>query len=89
MKFIRHSPFIGHTNFVAAVTFSQCGRKIISGSHDQTVRKWCARTGRQLGEPIIGHKHFVTSEACSPNGKEIISGSYDKTIRRWDAKLGF
>ncbi|QRV94610.1 hypothetical protein RhiJN_22628 [Ceratobasidium sp. AG-Ba] len=73
---------------VCCVTFSPNGRRIVSGSFDNTVRVWDAETGAQIGDPLAGHSHSVTSVAYSPDGRRIVSGSGDKTVRVWDAEKG-
>ncbi|KAG8768837.1 hypothetical protein FRC12_005332 [Ceratobasidium sp. 428] len=78
----------GHTSEVNSVCYSPDGAYIASGSHDNTVRIWDARTGRPVGQPLTGHTSSVLSVAYSPDGACIASGSYDKTIRIWDAHTG-
>jgi len=72
----------GH--FPTSVTFSPDGKRIASGSLDNTICLWDAETGLQLGSPLTGHTNFVTSVAFSPDGKRVVSGSYDNTIHMWD-----
>ncbi|KAE9384199.1 hypothetical protein BT96DRAFT_892566, partial [Gymnopus androsaceus JB14] len=55
--------------------------RIVSGSHDHTIRIWDATTGAQIGEPLEGHEDSVPPVAFSPDGNRIVSGSHDKTIR--------
>ena len=78
----------GHTYQVHSVAFSPDGKRIVSGSFDETIRIWDAATGAQIGEPLTGHTGDVESVAFSPDGKRIVSGSDDKTIRIWDAATG-
>ena len=78
----------GHDGFVASVTFSSDGEKIVSGSEDKIIYLWDAETGLQLGGPLIGHTAVVWSVAFSPDGKRIASGSEDRTICLWDAETG-
>jgi hypothetical protein len=66
------------------VAFSPDGQRVISGSGDQTLRLWDARTGQALGEPWQGHSDGVWSVAFSPDGRRVISGSRDQTLRLWD-----
>src|SRR3984885_4988735 len=77
----------GHSGYVYSVAFSPDGSHIASGSGDQTVQIWDAKTGVHL-TTLRGHSDWVHSVAFSPNGSHIASGSQDKTVRIWDAKTG-
>ncbi|KAG8909796.1 hypothetical protein FRC02_007576, partial [Tulasnella sp. 418] len=60
---------------------------IASGSYDQTVAIWDAKTGVLIRQ-LKGHRFWVTSVAFSPDGTQIASGSSDQTVAIWDAKTG-
>ncbi|MGK7902362.1 MAG: caspase family protein [Hormoscilla sp.] len=75
--------FKGHENYVLSVAFSPDGKRIVSGSSDETIRLWDL-DGNPIGEPFRGHENSVLSVAFSPDGKRIVSGSNDLTIRLWD-----
>jgi hypothetical protein len=77
----------GHTDGVVSVAFSPDGRRIVTGSCDQTAKVWDARTGSpQL--KLEGHTGLVRSVAFSPDGTRIVTGSNDQTARVWDARTG-
>ncbi len=78
----------GHTNGVTSVTWSPDGKRIASGSHDDTVQVWETATGEHVINYCCGHSASVTSVTWSPDGKRIASGSYDGTAQVWDAAIG-
>src|SRR5262245_62148243 len=69
--------FQGHTDPVTSVCFSPDGTRLASGSRDETVRVWNARTGKEQ-RTLKGHTDTVTSVGFSPDGKRIASGSRDE-----------
>jgi len=71
-----------HTGNITSVAFSSDGNQIVSGSFDQSVRLWDAKTGKQLRE-LQGHTDPVTSVAFLPDGNQIVSGSSDQSVRIW------
>ncbi|MET3606147.1 hypothetical protein ABIC99_003983, partial [Sphaerotilus sulfidivorans] len=73
---------------IIAVAISPDGSRIVSGSEDNTLRLWDARSGNPIGEPLKGHSSSVSSVAFSPDGSRIVSGSEDNTLRLWDARSG-
>ncbi|MGH7868038.1 MAG: WD40 repeat domain-containing protein, partial [Candidatus Dormibacteraceae bacterium] len=77
----------GHRGSVNSVAFSPDGARLVSGSHDETVKVWDARSGRLL-QTLEGHCNVVASVALSPEGARLASGSDDKTVRVWDLRSG-
>ncbi|CCM05742.1 uncharacterized protein FIBRA_07974 [Fibroporia radiculosa] len=77
-----------HMRYVACVTISHDGRRIVSGSYDCTIRVWDTDTGKQLGKPLEGHTDSVTSVAISHDGRRVVSDSDDGTIRTWNTTSG-
>jgi WD40 repeat protein len=78
---------VGHSKDVKAVSWSHNGHKIVSGSHDMTIKIWDADKGELL-HTLEGHSWTVNSVSWNRDDSKIISGSEDKTIKIWDAGRG-
>ena len=78
----------GHKGTVFALAVTPDGKRIVSGSGDNTIRVWDLETGAAIGKPIEGHESAVNAVAVTPDGKRIVSGSADNTIRVWDLETG-
>lgn len=79
--------FQGHSGAVTSATFSPDGKRLITGSADQTARIWDARTAAMM---IIldGHTDVVEGATFSPDGRYAATASDDGTARIWDAATG-
>ncbi|MGO8926024.1 MAG: protein kinase domain-containing protein [Limisphaerales bacterium] len=77
----------GHLSGVTSVAFSPDGRRIVTGSFDNTAKMWDAASGEEL-LTLKGHSGEVRSVAFSPDGQRIVTGSADKTARVWEAANG-
>jgi WD40 repeat protein len=87
----RLASFIGHNDFVRAIAFSSDGGRLLTGTHDGTVRLWDARRDGEIRDDIHlfrGHEGAVESLAFTPDGRRIITASTDGTVRIWDAVQG-
>ena len=73
----------GHQSPVSSVHFSPDGKRLVSGSWDNTVMVWDPSTGEQLCQ-LRGHTDVVGSVCFSSDGKKLTSGSEDSTVRNWD-----
>ena len=76
----------GSTRQITAVAFLRDGKRIASGSWDETVRVWNIQTGeaRILGENCSCISHV----AISTDGERIAAASLDGRIRVWDIETG-
>jgi WD40 repeat protein len=73
----------GHTSSVISVAWNHDGSKILSGSHDKTVKIWDGVTGELLNT-LEGHSNSVCSVAWNHDDSRIASSSEDGTIKVWD-----
>jgi serine/threonine protein kinase len=74
----------GHSHNVNAVCFLAGGR-ILSASHDATLRVWDAETGRELA--VWGaHAGPVWGVAASADGRLALSGGQDRIVRLWEVR---
>jgi len=72
----------GHSSDVTAMAFSPDGQWLVSSSRDQTVRIWCAKTGREITK-LTGHSHGIY-DAVFVKDHEISTCGRDRTARFWD-----
>ena len=73
----------GHTNKVMGLRFLPGGR-LLSASHDNTMRLWDLATGRCL-RTLADHEDWVNSVAFGPDGMYALSGGGDPSVRLWDS----
>ena len=78
---------VGHSNTVMCVTYSPQGYWIATGSKDNTVRIWDAKSGR-LVKTLEGHDGWVLDVAFSPDGKRLATASTDHTAKVWQVDTG-
>jgi WD40 repeat protein/serine/threonine protein kinase len=74
--------FEGHTKEITTIAISRDGRRVLSGSNDETVRLWEVATGKELRR--IPHVAPVYRVAFTPNGRFVIVVSTDRKIHLWD-----
>mmetsp|Transcript_9431 Transcript_9431/g.23670 ORF Transcript_9431/g.23670 Transcript_9431/m.23670 type:complete len:238 (+) Transcript_9431:515-1228(+) len=77
----------GHINHIFCVAYSRHSNLIVSGSADESIRLWDARTGicRKI---FAAHTDPVTAVAFSNDSTIIVSASYDGLIRLTDVQSG-
>jgi small GTP-binding protein len=77
----------GHQGRIRSVAFDPQGETLASGSDDNTVKLWEARSGKLL-RTLEGHRDFVTSVAFDSKGRTLASGSDDEKVKLWDVASG-
>lgn len=61
------------------------GKHVVSGSDDNTLKIWCALTGKLL-QTLTGHTGGVWASQLKDN--IVISGSTDRSVRVWNIETG-
>jgi WD40 repeat protein len=73
----------GHTDRVSSVKFSSDASRVVSGSHDMTVKLFEVDNGACLAS-FTGHTNPVTTVCFVDNDKYVYSAAADRSIRVWD-----
>ena len=83
------------SRLVRCVGFDPSGKKLVSGSYDETVKVWSVGSSGtfECESTLTGHSERVNCVVFSPNGKVIASCSgegymRDNSVRLWDASTG-
>ena len=74
----------GHDNTVVALAFSPDGRRLASGSSDDSAIIWDVKTGLILHK-LSGHESQVNDVAFSGDGTLVATASRDSTLKLWTA----
>lgn len=77
----------GHSDYVLSVAFSPDGKKLATGSLDNTIKIWDLKTGGVI-QTLTGHTEYVKQVIFSPDGKQIASCSFDYTAKVWSWESG-
>jgi WD40 repeat protein len=77
----------GHSDWVTSVAWSPNCQRLVSGSHDTTLRLWDAAVGGPCLMTLQGHTDHVKSVAWSPDGMLLASAGVDAVLV-WDVKTG-
>ncbi|KAG2118634.1 WD40-repeat-containing domain protein [Suillus clintonianus] len=79
--------FQGHERRVIAVAVFPDGRRMVTGSKDETLCLWDLKTGVVL-KKMEGHRSEVCSLAVSRDGQIIASGDYSGEVITWNGETG-
>ncbi|KAL0487554.1 WD repeat-containing protein [Acrasis kona] len=72
-----------HKAAVHSVRFSNCGKFLVSSSHDKKVMVWDVNS-RQIICRHEGHEFSVLDACFSPDSTNVASASIDRTLKVWD-----
>jgi WD40 repeat protein len=76
--------FMGHTDNVYDLTFTDDVKRLVSGSADNTIRVWDVVSGKELRR-FGDEKAAVRCLALAPDGKTLTYGTYpDGKVHIWD-----
>ena len=75
---------LGYKSAVDSVAFSPDGKRVVTGSGDNTARVWDLSGPTPAATVLEGHRGPVNSVAFSPDGKRVVTGSGDNTARVWN-----
>ena len=71
---------------VTSLLFWPDGKKLASGSADQTIRIWEVPTGTCV-DTLRGHRQQVVALALMPDNRTLVSGCRDGTVCLWDTSV--
>ena len=66
LKILKGTDNNGHTREVASVEFSGDGKRLLTGSYDETAKIWDLATGRVI-RTLVGHSWWVWQASFCPN----------------------
>nr|VFJ72030.1 MAG: WD domain-containing protein, G-beta repeat-containing protein [Candidatus Kentron sp. FW] len=69
------------------LAFSPDGRRLLTGSYDDTLKLWDVASGKAI-RTFRGHSYDVKAVAFSPDGRRALSGSKDNTLKLWNLATG-
>jgi WD40 repeat protein/nucleoside phosphorylase len=78
---------VGHAGYVNACAVTPDGKRVVSGSHDTTLKVWDLTSGNEVAT-LRGHAGIVSACVVMADGRRVVSGSSDKTVKVWDLTSG-
>jgi WD40 repeat protein len=79
--------FRGHTSSILSLAFDAQGKRLASGSIDQTACIWNPQTGACI-QVLKGHTKPIYSASFAPQGDRLATASLDQTVRIWNVDTG-
>ncbi|XWX01795.1 hypothetical protein V2A60_009824 [Cordyceps javanica] len=82
----------GHSDLVASLVFSPCGKKLISGGFDNLIKVWSLEGDEPrewaLSLQLEGQEGLICSLAVTPDGEWLLSGSKARNLMFWNLQDG-
>lgn len=72
-----------HNTTINTVKWSPDGKRLASGSADNTIKIFDIESGKEVQE-FTGHQGSISDLSWNPDGKKLASAAKDKTIKIWD-----
>ncbi|MCL4206672.1 MAG: protein kinase [Pirellulaceae bacterium] len=79
-------PLRGHGDAVLSVVYSRDGKRLLTGSYDNTARLWDLASGES--RVFRGHDWWVWSATFSPDEQRILTASQDGSALVWSVETG-
>jgi WD40 repeat protein/uncharacterized caspase-like protein len=79
---------MSHSGVLTTASFSPDGARILTVSHDDSVKLWDIKTGRLIRTFGVHATGGATGAAFSPNGMQIAIWGADKILKLWDTSTG-
>ena len=76
----------GHGSWIAALVFWPDGKRLASGSADQTIRTWDLAS-RTCNDVLHGHRGEVWRLSLLPDNRTLVSGCKDGSVCLWDTSI--
>jgi WD40 repeat protein len=76
-----------HAKAINDARFDRSGRRLVTGSDDNTAAVWRVSDGKRLAT-LTGHTSSVVAAAFSPDGRHVATASADSTARIWNPRTG-
>lgn len=80
--FLQHT-FTGHSAKVMCAKFVGESQKVVTGSHDRTLKIWDLRSKSCIETKFAGSS---CNDLVTTDSSTIVSGHFDKKIRFWDTR---
>jgi len=77
----------GHVAPATGAAFCGGSQRLVSASHDHTIRLWDTATGAML-QTSAGHDDVIHCLAASADGRRFATGSWDRSVKVWDTATG-